>query len=177
MDVQRVSRKTVYQNQWIEVFEDRIQRNSVDGLYGVVRRDDAVVTIPISPSGRTLLLNSFRYPTEQWSLEFPMGGIESSEDPYVAAPREFQEETGLVGKVTAVGQFFALPGLTGQKVFVFRADVTDADLEAARTPTATDGSDDIEGQRVVKVADLRDYIREGRISDSLTLCSILLAGL
>ncbi|TDD25211.1 NUDIX hydrolase [Actinomadura sp. KC06] len=170
----RVSRKVVYTNPWLTVYEDRIKRSGKPGIYGIVERPDAVVISMISSGGSLLMLNSFRYPTGEWSLELPMGGIDPGESPTVAARRELHEETGLFcHDLQKRGWFYALPGLSDQKVHVFSGSFPE---EGFSVGAAEQSEEDLGSTTSVATDRLGELYREGRITDSLTLCGLLIAG-
>lgn len=178
MRIERLTHDLVYANQWIKVYEDKIRRSTGDGLYSVVERGDAVLAIPVTPTGRTLLLDSYRYPTGWTSPEFPMGGVGSGETPIDAVKRELEEETGLTtDKLHALGWFHTLAGLTEQKMFVFRCEVTDEALDHARTPAPAETDDDLVGLRILFLGQLKEEVRAGKIVDSMTLASLTLLDL
>ncbi|MET8003730.1 NUDIX hydrolase [Nonomuraea glycinis] len=170
----RVSRKVAYENQWISVFEDVIKRAEGEGIYAVVKRPDAVTICVSSPSGLILMLNSFRYPTGEWSLELPMGAIDAGETPEAAAARELREETGVVDAgLTLAGCFYALPGLSDQRVYVFTASAAEESLRSA-DPAARE--EDLGRAAYIPELEISDLIKQGRITDSLTLCSLFFSG-
>jgi 8-oxo-dGTP pyrophosphatase MutT (NUDIX family) len=92
----RRSRRTVYENEWIEVMHDEVVRpDGTDGVYGVVTfRDRAVGVVPVADDGRILLVGQFRYTLREYSWEIPEGGVPPTEDPLTGAKRELAEETG-----------------------------------------------------------------------------------
>ena len=84
---------------------------------------DAVIIIPLlkSASGmETILVEQFRPPVGQTTMEFPAGLIDKSENPEQAALRELKEETGFVGSSTmplSTSRAVCMsPGLTDESV-------------------------------------------------------------
>ncbi|MEP6972594.1 MAG: NUDIX hydrolase [Actinomycetota bacterium] len=92
----RLSRRSVYRNDWIEVFHDGVTRpDGSDGIYGVVHfHDRAVGVLPVDDAGRILLVGQFRYTLDEYSWEIPEGGVLAGEDQLAGAKRELAEETG-----------------------------------------------------------------------------------
>ena len=92
----RLSRKTVYQNPWITVYEDQVQLP--DGrttLYGVVTPPQAFVGIvPLLDHTTVLLVRQYRYIQDEVTWELPSGAMHVGETPQQAAQRELQEEVG-----------------------------------------------------------------------------------
>ena len=97
MDIPQVAQQAV-------VSENRFYRHLTDSLalaegasYDYHYLDcvyDAVVVVPLLPSGELLLERIYRHPYKAYIYEFPAGGIEPGEDPCAAGGRELSEETG-----------------------------------------------------------------------------------
>lgn len=122
--MKRIGRKTVYESPWITVHEDQVSFRDSELLYNVVDREDTVVICPVFNEENVLLLEHYRYPTDDYGYEFPMGGIEKMEDPLEAAYRELQQETNLYpDSIKPIGTFFPNPGLSNQKAHVFYARI------------------------------------------------------
>ena len=82
------SSTTVYENPWIRVREDAVDRpDGSAGIYGVVEvRNPAVFVVPVTADDEVVLVEVDRYTTGV-SLEVPAGGSDG-EDLLVAAQRE-----------------------------------------------------------------------------------------
>ena len=89
-----VSSRDVYENQWIRVREDIVERpGGGQGIYGVMTvRQPAVFVVALTDDDELLMVDVDRH-TVGPSLEIPAGGSDG-EDPLVAARRELLEETG-----------------------------------------------------------------------------------
>ena len=60
MRTRKLSGRTVYQNRWMRVREDRIRfPDGSDGIYGVVDKEDFVVIVPIHDDARFELAGFF----------------------------------------------------------------------------------------------------------------------
>jgi len=92
----RLSRKTVYQNPWITVFEDQVQLpDGQTTTYGVVASPHAFVGIvPLLDTETVLLVRQYRYIQDEVTWELPSGAMHAGETPQQAAQRELQEEVG-----------------------------------------------------------------------------------
>lgn len=168
-----LGKKEVYKNPWMRVFEFKIKRGRTQGIYYSVERQDSAVVLALSPDHRTVIVNQFRFPTNEHSWELPMGSQAESELPLEAAQRELREETQLESDSWEhVGTFRAVPGLTSQRVSVFIARVDEADLGKARAPR---GTDEITGTKIVRLEELWNMVRKGQITDGFTLGSLMIA--
>ena len=87
---------TVYENPWIRVREDGVDRpDGSAGIYGVVEvRKPAVFVVPMTDADEVVLVEVDRTPPARL-VEVPAGGSDG-EDLLLAAQRELREETGLV---------------------------------------------------------------------------------
>ncbi|MCL2451514.1 NUDIX hydrolase [Candidatus Saccharibacteria bacterium] len=74
--------------------------------------------------GKFLMVRQYRFPTDKYSWEFPMGGIEKGESPEVAMERELKEETGVEADLELTGTFFPVAGLSPIKNYVFHGRAT-----------------------------------------------------
>lgn len=102
---------------------------------------DAAVIVPIlrsklSRTVETILVEQYRPPIDQFTLEFPAGLIDDGEDAATSALRELKEETGYVGTVNEDFQSMMLcmsPGLCDEAIKIVVVDV-DMDLEENKNP-------------------------------------------
>ena len=163
MRTRKLSGRTVYENRWMRVREDRIRfPDGSDGIYGVVDKEDFVVIVPIHDDGRFELVRQFRYPVQRRMWEFPQGAWETrpGSDPAAVALGELAEETGLRARaLDKLGYLYPANGFCSQGCHVFRAtgltpgtlnrDPEEQDLETARFTRA-------EIDRMIAAGEIRD---------------------
>jgi 8-oxo-dGDP phosphatase len=94
---ERRSRRTVYENDWIEVWHDEVSRpDGSDGIYGVVHpRFRAAGVVAVDETDRVVLVGQHRYTLDRYSWEIPEGGVPLDMDVLTGAKRELAEETGI----------------------------------------------------------------------------------
>ncbi|MGB5353371.1 MAG: NUDIX hydrolase, partial [Woeseia sp.] len=97
MSWKRLTSRSVFDNPWFEVREDRvINPGGGENLYGhVCFKNRAVAILPLAKDGTTWLVGQDRYTLNEYSWELPMGGAPLDEQLLDAAKRELSEETGL----------------------------------------------------------------------------------
>ncbi len=172
MSIKTLASRIVYQNRWMTVREDQIERiDGSAGIYAVVEKPAAALIIPIEEE-HLYLIEQFRYPVKKRFLEFPAGSweLKPNADPLELARGELLEETGMsAGKMEYVGHLYYAYGITNQGFHVFRAtelvkgdhrrEHEEQDLTMTRMP----------------IAQFEDLIRTGVIQDSSTVAAWALA--
>ena len=173
-DFKTLSSKQVYQNKWMRVREDAIQRPSgAKGIYGVVEKPEFAIIIP-RIGDDLILVEQFRYPVQQRSLEFPQGACESQPNiqPETLARQELREETGLVaGSMTHFSRQAVGIGFCDQWFNVFFA----TELEQQHT----ERDEEEEDLAIVRlsISDFEHRIMTGAIIDATTVNAFCLAKL
>ena len=164
----RRSRRTAYENAWLEVFHDEVDRpDGGPGIYGVVHfRTRAVGVLAVGDDGRILLVGQHRYTLDLYSWEIPEGGVDEAETMEAGARRELREETGY--EADAWRHLFG---------FTTSNSVTDerGEMFMARGlhpgDSSPDATEDIE-VRWATLDEIRSEIARGEIHDLMTLAAI-----
>lgn len=169
----KITRKdTKYQNEWLVLKEYEILRDNEPGTYAVIERSDSVIIIASTADHRILFEKQYRFPTESYSWELPMGSIDPGEGSSEAANRELREETGLVTSLSKIGEFRPVPGLTPQTATVFTASIP---AEAISSLESFDENvDEIIERRLLTFEEIQAKISSGEISDGMTLSALAL---
>jgi ADP-ribose pyrophosphatase len=163
--------RVVYQNRWMRVREDAIERDDgTAGIYGVVEKPDFALIIPIEDDS-LYLVEQYRYPVAARFLEFPQGTSEDNPgvEPVELARGELREETGLTAaRMDYLGHLYIAYGMSNQGFHIF----------VASGLTQGERSLDLEEQdlRVVRtsVAEFESQIRSGVIKDAGTISAWML---
>ncbi|MEO8580984.1 MAG: NUDIX hydrolase [Patescibacteria group bacterium] len=172
--IKQLSTKIVYENQWMRVREDTVEfPNEHQGIYGVVEKSDFALIIPFDGE-HFYLVRQYRYPIQQFSLEFPQGKHEESVKifPLDLAKAELKEETGLVTKnIKEIGFLHEAPGYANQGFHIFLA------TELSQQGQKLDLTE--EGLVIVKlsVSEFEQMIRIGEITDAPTISAYTLFNL
>lgn len=120
----RRSRRTVYENDWIEVWHDEVTRpDGSSGVYGVLHpKAVAVAIVALDDEGRVALVSQHRYPLDERTWELPEGGIPFDEEPLLGAQRELEEETGARAAVwREVTRFVLQDSITDERGILYLA--------------------------------------------------------
>lgn len=169
--IRQLSSRVVYQNPWMQLREDVIQRpDGSEGIYSYVDKPDFAIIIPIEPDGFHLI-EQYRYPVSHRSWEFPQGTLPNRKDadPADLARRELAEETGLrARRIRRLGYLHPAKGMSSQACTVFVAE----GLEAGQ-PAREHEEQDMR-QRLFTRADFENMIRAGTITDAATIAAYLL---
>jgi len=122
--IQRLASRIVYQNSWMTVREDEIERpDGSRGIFGVIDKPDFALVIPAQDGGFHLV-EEFRYPIGRRTWSFPQGTMpnRAHADPEVVARRELAEETGLrAGTLARLGFLHCSHGMSVQGCNIFLA--------------------------------------------------------
>ncbi len=161
--------RTVYDNPWIGVREDRVVRpDGQPGIYGVVHfKNKAVGVLPVDDDGGIWLVGQYRYPLGAYSWEIPEGGGPEGEDPEQTARRELREETGLVaGRLESLGRSHLSNSVSDEVAYLFRA------TGLARGDSQPEGTERLRVRRV-DWPTAWAMVHDGRITDSMSLIALL----
>ncbi|TVO33407.1 NUDIX hydrolase [Vibrio algivorus] len=173
-EIKMLHSEVVYQNKWMTVREDQIERSSgAKGIYGVVEKPDFVVILPVDGDD-VHLVEQYRYAVGERLLEFPQGAWEShpDADPVLLAAGELKEETGLVaGHMVYVGFQYLAYGYSNQGYHIYLAtDLTQAERNL-------DPEEEGLIAKKMPIAEFEQRIISGEIKDASTVNAYGLAKL
>ena len=164
----RRSRRLVYENAWVHVLHDEVDRpDGQPGVYGVVHfQNHAVAIVAIDDRERVVLVGQWRYTIDAYSWELPEGGVPPDEAPLAGAQRELREETGLqAGQWQEVARIAVSNSVTDERGTIFLA------TELLEGEAAPDGTEDLR-LRWVDFGEALAMIDDGRITDLLTIAAL-----
>ncbi len=146
------------------VYRERKRRSGrVDDFY-ILESPDWVNIIPLTPDGRVVMIEQYRFGSDAVTLEVPGGIMNAGERPEESARREMIEETG-----------YDAPGIlrigTNEPNPAFLRNRCSSFLAVGALPTAETRFDEHENIRVrlVPLAEIPGMIREGIITHSLVI--------
>jgi len=160
----------VYKSRWhtlvVDLVRDRAgQLRTYERLLKTVS-GSSVVAIPFHGE-KLVLLKQFRHALGGYQYCFPRGFAEPGIPPAENARKELREELNCQpAEPTLLGQVVADSGICGEKVWVFRCDIS---------MPRTDGKyENIEGHMEITLPELLQMVRSGQINDGFTLSAIAL---
>jgi len=165
-----LSEESVFESPWVRLRSARVRTPSKREI------DCHIVRVPlegagavlVNSDGRVLLIYRHRFIVDGWGWELPAGRVDEGEDPEYAARREVLEETGWnVGALSHLVTFHTSPGLSDQVSHIF--------IGRDAVPAAGDIDPDEAAEiRWFSKPELFNLIDKGEITDSFTLCGLLL---
>ncbi|NJO46772.1 MAG: NUDIX hydrolase [Oscillatoriales cyanobacterium RM1_1_9] len=145
--------------------------NGAEGDWECIRHPGGALVVPVTPEGKLVLVEQYRFAVAGRTLEFPAGTIEPDEDPLQTIQREIEEETGYRGHTwRKLGQFILAPGYSDEVIYGFLAQ----DLEKLEKPPAQDYDEDI-AVVLMTPGELEQAILDGEPVDAKSISSFLLA--
>lgn len=168
----KISTKKTYKfGHWYRVDVDKvILPSGKEGEYNVIRMPVFPVVVPLDENGNIYFVKQHRYTINRVSIELPMGHSDGQEI-IDAAQRELLEETGLIAKKwNQLGKVYSANGIGEISGQVFVAE----NIVKVNEPEEMDEESISEVLRL-GVSDVRSMIKEGIITDSLTISAFTLA--
>jgi 8-oxo-dGTP pyrophosphatase MutT (NUDIX family) len=172
--VRVTSSRTVYENRWMVVREDRtILPDGSPGLYAVIVKPPAATIVPFD-DGHVWLVEQYRHPVGERFWEVPQGAWEDAPDatPEELARGELAEETGLrAARMERLGRQFFAYGISNQPYDVWLATGLSEGAQALE--------DTEQGLHVGRFShdQVVAMVHDGRIADAASVASLALAGL
>lgn len=151
----------------------RTSRSGAAGDFYLLHARDWVNVVPLMRGGsagdRFLMVRQYRHGLDGITLEFPAGILEPGEDPWAAAGRELQEETGRsAGRITLLGKVSPNPAFMDNWCWTYLAE----DLSAPGKPHLDDT--EVLDVHEVPVSEVLDGMATGELVNSLSMVALLL---
>ncbi len=164
-----IESELIFDGRVVKLYKDTIELpTGKQSFREVVKHAGGVVILAVKDD-KILLVKQFRYPFKEIMYELPAGKLEAGEDPFEAAKRELEEETGYCAdKWTNLGYVCTSPGYSDEKLYLYKAE----DLKF--THCHPDDGEIIQAFEY-KYDDVLKMINNGEINDAKTLCALLKA--
>lgn len=162
-----INSELIFDGRVVKLYKDSVELSTGQKTFREVVKHSGGVVILAFKEDKILLVKQFRYPMKEVMLELPAGKLEQGEDPFEAAKRELEEETGYcANKWTDLGYVYTSPGYSDEKLYLYKAE----DLEF--THCHPDEGEIIQAFEY-KYDDVLKMIDNGQINDAKTLCALL----
>ena len=164
-----INSQLVFEGRVVKLYKDKIELpTGRESFREVVKHSGGVVILAIKDD-KILLVKQFRYPIKEIMFELPAGKLEAGEDPFEAAKRELEEETGYCAdKWTDLGYVYTSPGYSDEKLYLYKAE------NLQFTHCHPDEGEIIQAFEYT-YNDVLKMINNGQINDAKTLCALLRA--
>ena len=119
----KLSREEKFNGRVLHVHVDTVALpNGGTSTREIVDHPGGVGILALDEAGQVLVVRQFRYAYGQVLTEIPAGKLERGEDPYAAALRELQEETGAqADALTSLGEIYPSPGYCNEIIRLYLA--------------------------------------------------------
>lgn len=164
-----INSQLIFDGRVVKLYKDKIELPTGQESYREVVKHSGGVVIFAKKEDKVLLVKQFRYPMKEVLYELPAGKLEIGEDPFEAAKRELEEETGYcANKWTDLGYVYTSPGYSDEKLYLYMAE----DLKF--THCHPDEGEILQALEY-SYEDVLKMIANGEINDAKTLCAIMRA--
>jgi len=123
LEEKTVSREDIFNGRVFDVHRDKILLpDNREAFREVVEHNGGVCIAAVDEENNIYLVEQFRYPLREVTLEVVAGKLEKGEDPLEAAIRELSEEAGLkTASIRQVGILYPSPGYCSEKLYLYLA--------------------------------------------------------
>ena len=163
----KIDGEVLYDGKIIRVERDTVLcPNGKNAYREVVRHNGGAAILCITKDDKVLLERQFRYPYNEVIYEIPAGKLEKGEDPYQAALREFEEETGNKAEsLEHLTDIYPTCGYSSEVIYLYLAK------DYVKTTTNFDEDEVIETE-YIPLNDVLEMINSGKIKDAKTICAL-----
>lgn len=167
MKEKKIDGEVLYAGRVVRLERDRVLcPNGRESVREVVRHNGGAAILCLNAQEEVLLIRQFRYPYNEILLEIPAGKLEKNEDPYTAAVRELEEETGnRAAGLDYLGKIYPTCGYSSEIIYLYLAK------DYVFTETSFDEDECIEAC-FVPLSRVKEMILSGEIKDAKTICAL-----
>ena len=167
MEEKKISGIDIYNGKVIHVVKDNVLcPNGNESIREIVKHNGGAAVLCINDLEEVLLIKQYRYAYNEIMYEIPAGKLEKNENPYDAALRELEEETGnKAAKLKKLGEIYPTCGYSNEVIHLYLA------LNCQKTKTHFDDDEFIVSE-FVPLNKIKELIKDGTIKDAKTICAI-----
>ena len=163
----KIDGETIYDGKVIKVIKDRVVCPNQNIAYReVVKHNGGSAILCITEDNKVLLIKQFRYVYNEIIYEIPAGKLEIGENPYDAALRELEEETGFkASSLEPLGIIYPTCGYSNEKINLYLAK----DIKPGHKHL---DDDEFIEPLYIPLEDVKKMILSNEIKDAKTICAI-----
>lgn len=167
MKEKKIDGTLIYDGKVIHVVKDKVLcPNGCESVREIVKHNGGAAVLCLNDKEEVLLIKQFRYAYDEVIYEIPAGKLELNENPYDAALRELEEETGnKATKLKKLGEIYPTCGYSNEIIYIYLA------LNCKKTNTHFDDDEIIES-KFIPLNEVKEMIKNGIIKDAKTICAI-----
>jgi ADP-ribose pyrophosphatase len=167
MTEKKISGEVLYSGKVVRLEKDKVLcPNGNESYREIVRHNGGAAILCVTKDNKVLLERQYRYAYDEVLYEIPAGKLEKGEDPYYAAMREFEEETGNKAKeLIHLIDIYPTCGYSSEIIYIYLAK------DYVKTSTNFD-PDEVILTEYIPLDDVLKRIAEGKIKDAKTICAI-----
>jgi len=165
-----LSSEKFFQCKWFSLLKDKtkLPEGKIIDYYFIDHPGSSAI-VPLNEKNEVIMVEQYRYPIKEISLEIPAGGLDK-DNPVKCAKRELLEEIGIkCGKISLLGSFYASNSISNEKVYIFLAEeleffnykreITEKTMKIIKKP----------------LQEAIEDIYSGKIRDGISIVALLLA--
>lgn len=156
----------IYNGKVVKLYVDDVKcPNNNLSKREIIKHNGGVCILAIIDN-KVILEKQYRYAYDEVLYELPAGKLEKNENPYDAALREFEEETGYkANTLIDYGKMYPTCGYSNEIIYMYVAK------DIIKTKRHLDEDEFIEIE-YVNLEEVVDMINKGIIKDAKTICLI-----
>ncbi len=168
MREKKISGEVIFNGKVVKLEKDKVLcPNGNESIREIVRHPGGAAILAITDKEEVILERQFRYSYDEVIYEIPAGKLEKGEDPYYAALREFEEETGnKTEKLESLGVTYPTCGYSSEIIYLYLAK------DFVKTATHFDDDEVIELE-YIPLSEVIRMIEDGRIKDAKTIVAVM----
>lgn len=167
----RLSRKTIYESQWVNLHVDKVKMPSgkiIDEYHFIDIPSEGVMILVTNPKGEICFVKVPRYQPQTLEWEIPGGMMDAGETPEETAKRETFEETGYqVKNMRKVYSCHPLNSISNKRIHIVFAELASGEQSNYDEHEVSDVA-------WFSIAEVKQMIENQKISDAETLLPLSL---
>ena len=169
--IRRLERELAYEGTILKVYRDYIEAGEHRAVWDFIHHDGAAAVLPVTDSGKLLMVRQYRNALDRFTLEIPAGKVDSPEESRrLCAFRELEEETGRRVETPDALEFLLRVNTT--------VAFCDEEIDIFVARNLRQGTQQLDQDEVIQVEEweleaLMELVWRGELRDSKTIAAIM----